>query len=163
MGGETRRTKEDSGENRQSPEHGQGSRDFWSGADRGGVETRMRSWPVPTEKASNPLLKGTGLKLQPRQTKIHPCFHSRTRSRHHQSMKIPQGSRLSSVHSLLRPPLTDLPQQLRQILSAIPRASGRQPPEIFQQERRENGMIRCLWVAEYRFFFPRFTVPIMSD
>lgn len=36
MGGGTRRTKEVSGENRQSPGHGQGSRDFWSGADRGG-------------------------------------------------------------------------------------------------------------------------------
>lgn len=65
VGGGTRRTKEVSGENRQSPGHGQGSRDFWSGADRGGVETCMRSWPVPTGKASNPMLKGTGLKFQP--------------------------------------------------------------------------------------------------
>lgn len=31
-----------------------------------GVEARMRSWLVPTGKASNPMFKGTCLKLQPR-------------------------------------------------------------------------------------------------
>ena len=42
------------------------------------------------EEASNPILKGTALKLQPRWTNTHPYLHSWTRGRQHQSMKIPQ-------------------------------------------------------------------------
>ena len=63
--------------------------------------------------------------------------------------------------SPLAAPPNDLPQQLKETLSAIPRARRGKLPKIFKQEERENNMTRCLWVVGCHFSFFRFMIPVM--